>query len=617
MTASIITGPAPGSSLTDTDDTTAAQTEETDRSPRNARTHFTVAAVFSDHMVLQRHRPIAVFGTATPGTPITASILPSPPSERNAISHAPCCTPQETATVRTTTEGRWLVALPAMGACAAPHRLTVTDGTETVQFDDVLIGEVWLAGGQSNMELELRNSLHPEAAVDNAHDPLLRFYNTPKTGAVDERAERKSGWSVCTPQSAGVMSAVAYYFANRLRAELAGTTEVTIPVGIVDCYIGGTSITCWMSRQRLETSAAGREYLNRYDDQVAGRDLDAMRYDWTTWQTNFNAWNANIDAARTADPDVTWETLNAQYGECPWPPPMTPFSQYRPCGAFEAMVSRVAPYTVRGVMWYQGEEDEAYCERYRTLLGDMIDEWRGLWNDRLPFLIVQLPRWIAKSEADAGRDVMHWPVIRAAQMDAARTIPDVHIVVTLDCGEFDNIHPLDKKTVGDRLAAMALRRVYGNGDNGDESDNGMFTGNGPVVDGPESTACVRADGNGIIVIFRHADGLHFGHYNGDDLGINRDDVALGSPIDTAELPADASGFALSGGDGVWHAASARILADDEHDSGSGNDAGRRRVQVWSTAVPEPCAVRYGWFSWGPAPLFNDAGLPAEPFTRER
>ena len=607
MTASIITGPAPGSTLTDANDTTAAQTAETDHHPRNARTHFTVAAVFSNHMVLQRRRPIAIFGTATPGTSITASILPSSPSDGNTISHASCRTPPETATVKATAEGHWQVVLPPMEACATPHHLTVTDRTETVQFDDVLIGEVWLAGGQSNMELELRNSLHPEAAVNNAHDPLLRFYNTPKTGAVDEHAERRSGWAICEPQSVGIMSAVAYYFANRLRAELADTTEDTIPVGIVDCYIGGTSITCWMSRQRLETSTAGREYLNRYDNQVAGRELDEMRHDWTTWQTDFNAWNANIDAARSAEPDVTWETLNAQYGECPWPPPMTPFSQYRPCGAFEAMVSRVAPYTVRGVLWYQGEEDEAYCERYRTLLDDMIDEWRGLWNDRLPFLIVQLPRWIAKSEADAGRDVMHWPVIRAAQMDAARTIPDVHTVVTLDCGEFDNIHPLDKKTVGDRLAAMALRRVYDN-DEYDDSDDASAA-DGPAVDGPESTACARDDGDGVVVTFRHADGLHFGHYNGDDLGTNRDDVALGSPINTAELSADASGFALADNDGMWHVASARILTDDGHD-------GHGRVQVWSTAVPEPCAVRYGWFSWGPAPLFNDAGLPAEPFTRE-
>ncbi|WP_217625563.1 sialate O-acetylesterase [Bifidobacterium callimiconis] len=602
---SIVTGPAPGSTLSDATAGDAHSAQSGDAvARRNERANFSVAAVFSDHMVLQRHQPVTVFGTATPGAFITVSIALS--SEESPMSSGSALADQT---------GQWTITLPAMAASAAPHRLAVTDGTDAIVFDDVLIGEVWLAGGQSNMELELRNSLHPESTMTEAFDPLLRFYNTPKTGSIDLDAENASGWELCTPDTVGVMSAVGYYFASTLRNGLAAERSDDmdgVPIGIVDCYIGGTSITCWMGRARLEESEAGREYLDRYDQKVTGRDLDEMRHEWNRWQVDFNAWNANIAAAREVDPNATWETLNAQYGECPWPPPMTPFSQYRPCGAFEAMVSRVAPYTIHGVLWYQGEEDEAYCDRYRFLLGEMIDEWRGLWNDasrgngrdisgpvhaQLPFLIVQLPRWIART--DVGRDSFHWPVIREAQMDAARTIDDVHTVVTLDCGEFDNIHPLDKRTVGERLTAMALARVY--------DEESVVADALRPVDGP-AAATITADGvDHLIVTYAHADSLHFGHYNGDALGTDVD-VPLGEPIDADMLPADESGFAVADEHGDWHTAEARIL------DGHGELGSVPSVMVRSNDVAHPRGVRYGWFSWGPAPLFNEANLPAEPFT---
>mgnify|MGYP000140414641 CR=1 FL=1 len=192
---------------------------------------------------------------------------------------------------------------------------------------------------------------------------------------------------------------------------------------------------------------------------------------------------------------MTWDTLNEQYGACPWPPPVTPTSQYRPTGPFRAMLERIAPYSLAGFLWYQGEEDEPYCGSYRELLGMLIGEWRAIWSENLPFLIVQLPQWIDKKVDETEGDPMLWPVLREAQWDAAQSIDNVYVICTIDCGEYDNIHPVDKRTPGERLADCALRQVYG---------MSRIPVYGPTVLG------FRCDPNGRVrLFFRYAHGLHF------------------------------------------------------------------------------------------------------------
>ena len=437
------TGPAPGSDMM-----TSAEPAEN----RTASGVLYVAPIFASHMVLQRNKPIVVFGALNAdcaGLEVTAAIC-TPDGSPVAQAHA-----------YASMEVRhgfsyWRIMLPAQSE-GGPYTLRVTAGNDSIEFHDVLIGEVWLAGGQSNMELELRNSDDADAELEDCTDPLLRFYNVPKTGVIDRNAENASGWQESSPENSGVMSAVAYYFARKLRDEL----DPDLPIGIIDCYIGGTSISCWMSEDALRSSEAGQGYLTRFNEAIAGKTQAQFDLETSAWQERFDTWNASIAAEREADPDVTWDTLNQRYGECPWPPPVTPTSQWRPTGPFHAMLERVVPYSLAGFLWYQGEEDEPYCESYRELLGMMIGEWRALWSENLPFLIVQLPQWIDKGHADAGTDPMLWPVLREAQWDAARTIDNVYAICTIDCGEFDNVHPTDKRTPGERLAECALRQIYG------------------------------------------------------------------------------------------------------------------------------------------------------------
>lgn len=574
------TGPAPGSEMTHD----AADV----RPHRNTCGALSMPAIFGDGMVLQRDRPIALFGTLdTSGEDISGQGAPSDVVTVRLIDANGTVAAQALSSADPS-NGRWSAQLPSLPA-SGPYDLLVESGEDRLRFTDVYVGVVWLAGGQSNMEVELRNSDDAEQAIAQCADPLLRFRNVPKTGVVDEEAENDAVWQASSPQTSGVMSAIAYYFARKLRAELGPD----IAVGVVDCYIGGTSITCWMSREILEGCAAGRGYLERYDQAVAGKSSEELHAAADAWQREFDAWNAAIAAAQQADPDITWDTLNAQYGSCPWPPPVTPFSQWHICGAYEAMIQRIAPYTIEGVLWYQGEEDEPYCESYRELLGLMIGQWRGLWHDAdLPFLLAQLPQWIDGKVDKTSGDPMLWPTIRAAQWDAAHTIGNVHAVCLMDCGEYDNIHPTDKRTPGERLADCALRRVYGRDDVTDR--------------GPEALETHPSGDGGTVIRFANASGLRF---DGTDPASRRDTACR--ERENAAGPtreAGASGFELAGIDGIFHPASATIEAAD-----TGAHTGAA-VRVVARDVIEPVMARYAWRSWGPAPLFNDAGLPAAPFT---
>ena len=366
-----------------------------------------------------------------------------------------------------------------------------------------------------------------------------------------------------------------------------------------------------MSEDALNSSEAGRGYLARYEQAVAGKTQEQFDLEYSEWQLRSDTWNASVAAAREADPDVTWDTLTQQYGECPWPPPMTPTSQWRPTGPFHAMLERIVPYSLAGFLWYQGEEDEQYCGTYRELLGMMIGEWHALWSENLPFLIVQLPQWIDKKVDEGEGDPMLWPVLREAQWDAAQSIDNVFAICTMDCGEYNNIHPVDKRTPGERLGNCALHQVYG---------MSRIPVYGPTVLG------FRCDEGGRVrLFFRYAHGLHFRGTTPDGYG-DESDRSLPSLV---RLP-ERSGFELAGADGVFYPATAAIFVDCDIDDLVNakvnvvdynatefgipiNSRSIGTITLSTPKVPEPVMMRYAWRSWGPAPLFNADGLPAQPF----
>jgi sialate O-acetylesterase len=492
-------------------------------------TQFLLAAIFGDHMVLRHDRPVLIFGAAANGARITAEI-----DKKQAY---------------TTAKGhRFELALPPM-APGGPFTLMVTDGETTFTYADVMIGEVYLAGGQSNMELELKDSGDGSAIVASADNPMIRYYNVLKAPWLDRQAlaqERQTCWRALAPGQCGDISAVAYHFAARLQAEL------NMAVGIIGCYWGGTSVTCWMDEAALRATAEGAALLTEYNAIIAAKSQTECDEEVRAHDAAMEKWNAAIEALRVKEPNLGWSEICKRAGPCPWNPPANRKSPFRPAGLAETMVKRVAPYTLTGILYYQGEEDTKHPGLYRPLMTTLIVFWRQLFrDDDLPFLFVQLPVYISSDDPENRQ----WAVLREAQEQTCRTVRNTGLVVMIDGGEADNIHPMDKKTVGERLYRQALRVVYGR------------------ISEPESP---RA-------LFVWRDGTEMA-------------LAFSEPIRAEGEP---RWFELADATGRFAPAKAII-------KGCG-------ARLSADGITEPQAVRYAWYNYAVVNVFGENGLPLAPF----
>ncbi|HNX63012.1 MAG TPA: sialate O-acetylesterase [Candidatus Limiplasma sp.] len=490
---------------------------------------FSPAAVFGDRMVLCRNRPITIFGTARNGVEISVRI-----NGQSACEIA--------------RNGRFEVTLAPMPA-GGPYTLSLTDGQTERRFTDVLIGDVYFAGGQSNMEMELKDSDDGARLTATSDDPLIRYYNVPKLAVADVAllaAEQASGWKTVRPGDCGDISAVAYHFAARLRAEL------DVPVGIIDCYWGGTSVACWLDEAALRATDAGEALWTEFTASIAAKSDAECDAEVRAHDEKLEDWNRSVEKVRAEHPGIPWPEVAALVAPCPWNPPASRKSGFRPAGLAETMVKRVAPCTLTGILYYQGEEDTKHPGLYRELMGSLITFWRGLFRDpELPFLYAQLPMFRNSYEADDHR----WAELRQAQEQVWLAARNVGLAVLIDAGELDNIHPTDKKTVGDRLFQQALRVVYGRAD-APESPRARYVwreGTELVV---ELTAAVTARGE--PALFELA----------DEKGVF--------------VPADAT---LEG----------------------------RRIRLSAEGMARPLAARYAWVNYGCVNVFGTNGLPLAPF----
>lgn len=472
---------------------------------------LTLAALFGDGMVLQRDTSIPFWGTAPAGKTVTVSLSGL------------------TAGTRAGADGRWRIDLPPLPA-GGPYVLAVSCGRETLRRTGVYLGEVWLAGGQSNMELPLSRSENGEEAVRNSENPRLHVCTIPR--ATQEPPEELS-WTAVGPASAGELSAVAYYAGRTLTEYLPD-----VHVGVIVCCWGATYAHCWISREALLEFPEGAKRVRDYDERIGDKPDAVFQREQADYQKALDVWNACPE------------------GPYPWPPPAGRASFHCPGNLYRAMVKPLAPYALRGFWYYQGEQDEEWPQDYYALLTRLIRLWRRDWEDEeKPFLLVQLPMYISKEDAASG-DPMRWPILRKAQADAARDLPGVEIAVLADCGEFDNIHPTDKRTPGTRLGLLALEAVY----------RQPAAGRSPVC------TSARREGGAVLLRFAHTGG---------------------------GLTLTGGGFQLAGADGVFFEADAEVTASDT-------------VRVSAPGVSAPETVRYAWYSYGPAGLHGGTGLAAAP-----
>lgn len=436
------------------------------------------AILFQDHMVLQRGKCVPVWGSAAAGETVTVTVQ------------------GQTASAKAGADGSWTVLLGPLEASFA-ETVTVSAGAETLTFTDVAVGEVWLAGGQSNMEFHMRYDADMAEEKPRCTDGDLRFFDYPEVSYVGQIKEADYGkeygfWRKCAPEQLERFSAVGYYFAKDLRRAL------EVPVGIVGCNWGGTPACAWMDREAV-ARGGGQAFLDEYEAAVRDLDLEAyeknFRANPANWKTDqlgevfgdLMMFGATMEefAQKLAEAGVDLSTV-ANYG-----PQIGPKYERRPGGLYEAMLRPVAPYGIRGVIWYQGETDgDTHPELYATVFPEMIRCWRALWGEPLPFLFVQiapLDRWMECVGTP-------YAVIRRAQQHTADTVEHTGMAVITDVGMEHDIHPKKKQPVGHRLALQALRKVYGRED--------------VLCEAPTLTSCEARDGALVLTFANAGDGLH-------------------------------------------------------------------------------------------------------------
>ena len=403
------------------------------------------ASLFTDGAVLCRRKEIRIFGEADDGAAVTVSLY----DRRGALLAEGCGQGKE---------GRFLTFLKPQEAQTG-CRLVIEAGEERTEAEDVAIGEVFLAGGQSNMEMALYSADEGPEIIRTYEDPLLRFFNVPRM-AVKNPEQRKAvdgtRWQAIAPGKGAENSAAGYFFAAALRKKMPD-----IPVGIIGCNWGGTSVTCWIGEEALQTDAEGQRYLTEYAERTAGKSMETYLKEEKAFLDVFIPWCNQVDAYKAEHPGAPWKEIEEACGPSPWNPPTGPGSPYRPCGLAESMLAELVPAALTGILYYQGEEDAGRTDHYDTLMILLIRHWRELFRaPELPFLFVQLPMWIDFNAEDSFR----WPLTRLAQAAARDAMRNTGMVCLLDQGEFGNIHPTAKRPVGERLAELAGSMLYGGGE---------------------------------------------------------------------------------------------------------------------------------------------------------
>ncbi len=535
--------------------------------------NFTTAAVFSDHMVLQRNKFTSVFGEAENDTTITASLY-----DKNGALLSENSTIAE--------NGRWLIPLEPQSA-QTDCSLKITDGQKEINFSDIAIGEVWLAGGQSNMEFELQNCTEgPEELKDAGAGNKVRFYYTNKIAWMDEHfyeAESQTAWQKWDSPARGAWSAVGYFFAKKLAEDL------DCVVGLIGCNWGGTSASAWMRREYLEADRDLNTYLTDYADATRGKSVEQQCKEYDDYEIENAKWQEGFSKLWEKDHNITWENAEKILGKNPWPGPASCKNPYRPTGLYDCMLSRIIPYTLKGVLWYQGESDDHKPRFYAKLFSSMIENWRRDFADSsLPFIFVQLP--VHRYQADP--DFKHWPLVREQQAKVGASVKNAWLTGCFDLGQFSDIHPRAKKVLAERMEKNAVANVYN-----------LI----PSVDAaaPQLEGCHplynESSGQGkLLLTFSNAP---LGFEVRDD-SVRLEEYKNMEANQGFSVSPDFTGFELAGSDGIWYPAQFAFC---------GSDGKQNQIILCSKKVKRPVAARYGWYNYGPVTIYGKNGIPLCPF----
>ena len=618
-----------------------------------AQAKLKLPALVGDHMVLQKGSA-NVWGWADPGEGVTVSVA------------------GKTAVAKAGDDGRWKVSL-LLAKAGGPYPLTLSTSSDAVTLQDVLVGEVWIGSGQSNMEFAMKTSSDADKEIPAADIPKIHLFTVDKVASLKPVDDVHGSWKVCSPSTVPDFSAVAYHFGKEIEQSL------KVPVGLIEAAWGGSAAEAWTPRANLDQDAALADLLKSWDNNqnqiktwTTGDDFDLEVSDirvlpkdpkdkpltisiqpghglggnwstsakpgcqaavtlegkafsgqgpdakffgfmkgggWGTLTATLSDQGKPLDLSRyqsvefyakgkgqyrmtlgqpsIADYDYyatadvfngaqTWQKMgydlsSLKQGGWGLLKPFTPDSivsinfpvqvPYWPdiaSALFNGMAAPLTNCSIRGVLWYQGESNTGRANQYQGLLTDLITGWREDWGKSFPFLIIQLPNFMAVKPLPTDSQ---WAQLREAQLKVSQTVPDTGLVTTIDLGVADNIHPKDKTDVGHRAALVALKKVYLK----------KIVSSGPMFAGAKV-----ARGKMLLRFTETGTGLA---------------AKDGGPV---------TGFALAGDDETFHWATAKIT-------------GPRTLEVTCDDVKDPVEVRYAWADNPLCNLVNKEGLPASPF----
>ena len=494
-------------------------------------------SLFTDGAVLQRDQSIPIWGTARDGESITVEL-----------------NDQKVTTIAE--NGVWRVDLKPIRA-GGPFTLTFT-GDNTVTVNNILVGEVWVCSGQSNMEWNFNKAANADEERPKASYPKIRMYTVAKKISIKPLTEAQGTWVECSPEKVGGFSAVGYFFARDLFQRLG------IPVGMIHTSWGGTPAQAWTSIEGLAKDPELKSYLEKAN---AARDnfpaaLEAHPAKLAEFKALKNTWEETVnkpyqellriwteESAKAAQTGQAVPPKPELASKAPSPPIGPEGNQNSETTLFNGMIHPLIPYAIKGAIWYQGESNASQSRLYQTLFPAMIADWRTRWNQGdFPFLFVQIAPFNGQP-----------PEIREAQLLTLTNSPNTAMTVTTDVGDAKDIHPTRKEPVGQRLALGARALAYGE----------KIEYSGPLYQAME------VKGSEAILSFSH--------------------TGSGLLAKDGEL----KGFTLAGADGNFIPATAKIDGT--------------KIVVTAAGVTDPKAVRYGWANVPDVNLFNQEGLPASPF----
>lgn len=389
--------------------------------PMPCRADVKLPAIFTDHMVLQRDQPNRVWGWAEPDEAVTVTIG------------------EQKHSAKAGKDRRWEVKLEALSV-GGPHQLTV-QGKNELTVDDVLVGEVWICSGQSNMQWPVSRAMDADMEKLTANYPRIRLISVPQVGTQDPQYDFKGQWSLCTPESVENFSAVGYFFGRELYQAL------DVPIGLINDAWGGSACEAWIPRETLAGDARYAPLLESWKKIESSFEPAKMAQQY---KRQAEKWKEDVKQAQAA---------GKQPPPHPRPPQNILVGNARPGNIYNGVLLPTIGYGIRGVIWYQGETNAGRAYQYRHLFPLMIQTWRDKWHQNdFPFYWVQLADYMAEKPEPADSA---WAELREAQTLTMNKLPNTGQAVIIDLGEGNDIHPRNKQEVGMRLARWALARDYG------------------------------------------------------------------------------------------------------------------------------------------------------------